>query len=121
APGLAADVRAQDERRCNLRKAPPVPHKDGRRHAESGLPEKGDRPLRERRSARVDDFDDLRRKLRHRGDSQTGDQRRREKRFTQEDGHRCEEESEVPEWTLPTEEKVEEDAGDDRWKGVERV
>src|SRR5207245_2344207 len=102
-PCLPSDVPAQDERRGNLRKGTPVPHEDGRRHAESSLPEKGDRPLGERRSARVDDLDDLWRKLRHRGDGQTGDQRRGEKRFPQENGDGCEEESEVPERTLPTE------------------
>src|SRR2546427_5376523 len=120
-PRLPSDVPAQDERRGHLRKGTPVPHEDGRRPTESGFPEKGDRPLGERRSARVDDLDDLRRKLCHGGDGQTGNQRRGEKRLPQENGDGCEEESEVPEGTLPTEEKVEEDAGNDRWKGVERI
>src|SRR2546427_9816671 len=77
-PCFASDVPAQDERRGHLRKGTPVPHEDGRRHTESGLAEKSDRPLRERWSARVDDLDDLRRKFCPGGDGQTGDQRRGE-------------------------------------------
>src|SRR5947209_10338427 len=108
-PCLPSDVPAQDQRRGHLRKGTPVPHEDGRRHTESSLAEKGDRPLRERRSAGVNDLDHFRRQLRHGRDGQTGDQRRREKRFAQEDRNGCEEESEVPKGALaPEEERSEE-------------
>src|SRR5881628_2129018 len=90
-PCLPADVPAQDQRRSHLREGTPIPHEDRRRELCDG------------------------------GNGQTGNQGRREKRLPQEDGDRREEESEVPERTLPTEEKVEEDTGDDRWKGVQRV
>src|SRR5439155_301363 len=77
-PCLPADVPAQDQRRSHLREGTPIPHEDRRRHAESGLPEKGDRALTERGSTRVDDLNDLRRELCDGGNGQTGNQGRRE-------------------------------------------